>query len=270
MYHMHFRDPLSKMIWWNENLSLLRRGKVRRTDHFRFTKMLKLCASFFSSITIRTERKRFFVESNFSSISKLTHLRFAVCLFFLCVYVSMLYTVQYVIFILCQPNDIWNTNASRLTVHFVQIFDVQCLFFSMDVMPRLKYMNCTHTFWCMYICILSKKNMVIIWQKITNNKTKCKMYYIFDCDFVVEAMYGDDAYACIQRKRKAFENTLPADYTIGLVMIFLRCCSYACANWADAKFSIFLCRNRYVFFLVSRISYRSVIYEMCDLWISLT
>lgn len=151
--------------WFDEmkNLSLLRRlpaiqpvdrGMKRDALH-KFSKMLKRCADF-SSIIIRTEwTKRFCVESDFSSISKLTHLRLAVCLFFV-LHVCMSVCAM---FILCQPNGMWNAYVLRLTVHFVQIFDVQCLFFfngcHATIEVRTSYMHACllhtdvrmHSFW---------------------------------------------------------------------------------------------------------------------------
>lgn len=189
---MNFRDPLSEMIWWNENLSLPRRDKARRTainieqwkSHiFRFTKMLMcdVCHSIFSSVTIFDLRvKRFFVELNFSSISELTHLRFAVYLFFKIFSVCMsVCNVQCSFF---ASRTTYEMQTLRGSLFVLCRFLMCSVFFllSTDVMPRLKYMH-TNTHWCACICILSEeiKNMVIIWQKITNNNEMQNVFYFW-------------------------------------------------------------------------------------------
>lgn len=137
-----------------------------------------------------------------------------------------------IVYSVCQPNDIWNANVSRLTVHSMCRFLMCRVFFSTDVKPQLKYM---HTCILVFICIFSD------WRKHGDNLAKtheqqrnAKCILLFGCDFVVKM------HICTQSIREVHA-----------------------LHWAYAKSS----SN---FFLASRISYRTVIYEMCDLWISLT
>lgn len=134
---MHFRDPLSEMIWWNEKrkknlslqLSLLRRWQGKSQTHIisnskiAFFRLLENVVPIFVSQFQVEMSVRF--SLNWISVPFLNVDAFTVLplVFF--------YSVS------CQSNDIWEKQTLRCSLHFVANF-LMCQCFQTDVMPRFE------------------------------------------------------------------------------------------------------------------------------------